>query len=158
MTEPETPKPPDAVSDGSDARLLARLARHEGLRLKPYRDTAGKLTIGIGRNLTDVGITASEATYLLGNDVQTAIAALKAEWPWALRLEPLRAEVMIELVFNMGAGALRQFKQFLIAMEVGAFTAAAADLLESEWAREVGQRAQELAAIIRTAVAADSID
>jgi lysozyme len=158
MTEPRTPKAPDAVSDRSDARLLARLTRHEGLRLKPYRDTGGKLTIGIGRNLTDVGITASEATYLLGNDVQTAIAALKAEWPWALRLEPQRAEVMIELVFNMGAGALRQFKQFLIAMEAGAFTAAAADLLESEWAREVGQRAQELAAIIRTAVAADSVD
>ncbi len=32
-------------------RIKAQLVRHEGLRLKPYRCTAGKLTIGIGRNL-----------------------------------------------------------------------------------------------------------
>ena len=32
-------------------RIKEQLVRHEGLRLKPYRCTAGKLTIGIGRNL-----------------------------------------------------------------------------------------------------------
>ncbi|MDY0127369.1 MAG: hypothetical protein RBR69_04500 [Candidatus Cloacimonadaceae bacterium] len=42
-------------------RIKEQLVRHEGLRLKPYRCTAGKLTIGIGRNLNDCGITQSEA-------------------------------------------------------------------------------------------------
>lgn len=47
------------------SRLHDMLIRHEGLRLKPYHDTVRKLTIGIGRNLDDVGITHEEALILL---------------------------------------------------------------------------------------------
>ena len=49
-------------------RMKEQLLRHEGLRLKPYRCTAGKLTIGIGRNLDDCGISQKEAYALLDND------------------------------------------------------------------------------------------
>ena len=42
-------------------RIKEQLVRHEGLRLKPYRSSAGKLTIGIGRNLDDRGIRQKEA-------------------------------------------------------------------------------------------------
>lgn len=41
------------------------LIRHEGLKLKPYQCTAGKLTIGVGRNIEDMGITEDEAIYML---------------------------------------------------------------------------------------------
>ena len=51
-------------------RIKAQLVRHEGLRLKPYRCTAGKLTIGIGRNLDDCGISQTEAYLLLENDIR----------------------------------------------------------------------------------------
>jgi lysozyme len=50
-------------------RIKAQLVRYEGLRLKPYRCTAGKLTIGIGRNLDDCGISQTEAYVLLENDI-----------------------------------------------------------------------------------------
>lgn len=45
------------------------LIRHDGLRLKPYRDTRNKLTIGVGRNLDDVGITREEALMLPNNEI-----------------------------------------------------------------------------------------
>jgi len=54
-------------------RLQNTLEHHEGLRLKPYKDSVGKLTIGIGRNLDDVGISKSEALLLLQNDIDVAI-------------------------------------------------------------------------------------
>ena len=54
--------------------IKTMLVKDEGLRLKPYRDTAGKLTIGVGRNLSDVGISVDEAYYLLANDVKRAEA------------------------------------------------------------------------------------
>ena len=38
-----------------------QLIEHEGLEQKVYRCTAGKLTIGVGRNLEDKGITEEEA-------------------------------------------------------------------------------------------------
>ena len=140
--------PGDLQSD-----LISRLIRHEGVRLKPYRDTDGKLTIGIGRNLTDVGVSMAEATMLLRNDINAAIAALDRDWPWWSGLGGARAQAMIELVFNMGPASLRQFKLFLAAMQAGNFDAAARDLLESAWAKQVGARAEALAAMIRTDLA-----
>ena len=47
--------------------LIEQLKRHEGLKLKPYKCTADKLTIGVGRNLEDVGISEEEAEMLLQN-------------------------------------------------------------------------------------------
>ena len=55
--------------------LKAQLTRHEGLRLKPYRDTLGHLTIGVGRNLSEVGISEAEAIALLDADIQRRYAA-----------------------------------------------------------------------------------
>ena len=50
-------------------RIKAQLVKHEGFRLKPYRCTAGKLTIGIGRNLDDRGISQKEDYAILERDI-----------------------------------------------------------------------------------------
>ena len=34
--------------------LIEQLIDHEGIELKAYKDTVGKITIGVGRNLDDV--------------------------------------------------------------------------------------------------------
>ena len=59
------------------------LIYHEGLRLGVYRCPAGKLTIGVGRNLEDRGITEEEAYYLLRNDIADVAAAVGVRWPGA---------------------------------------------------------------------------
>jgi lysozyme len=134
----------------TDNLFIARLVAHEGLRLKPYRDTAGKLTIGVGRNLDDVGLTRTEALFLLGNDIAAARGALDHRWPWWRTLDPVRRDALTELVFNLGVGGLSAFKQFLSLLQSGAFEAAASDLLETPWAGQVGDRAQSLAVLLRT--------
>jgi lysozyme len=53
--------------------MIRQLTTHEGLRLKPYLCPAGKLTIGIGRNLEGKGITKQEAIMLLENDIQECL-------------------------------------------------------------------------------------
>ena len=55
-----------------------QLILHEGLRLKPYRDTVGKLTIGVGRNLDDVGITRAEAFFCWRTISRPSPASLKS--------------------------------------------------------------------------------
>ena len=45
--------------------IVNQLILHEGLRLKPYRCTAGKLTIGVGRNLETKGLSEEEALFYL---------------------------------------------------------------------------------------------
>ncbi len=53
-------------------KLIEQLKRHEGVKLKPYFCTQGKCTIGVGRNLEDVGISEEEAEMLLINDIERA--------------------------------------------------------------------------------------
>jgi lysozyme len=132
---------------------LQRLLRlHEGVRLKPYRDTVGKLTIGIGRNLDDRGITEVEADLLLEHDLDDVWLALIAAKPWIARLDEVRQAVLIDMGVNLGVAGLLKFKQTLAAIERGDYETAAVQMLDSKWATQVGRRAQRLARMMRDGV------
>jgi len=125
------------------------LVRHEGLRLKPYRDTVGKLTIGIGRNLDDVGISESEARLMLRNDLSQIHEEL-AHLSWFVALDAVRQMALIDMGFNLGLSRLRKFRKMIAAIESGDWLQAAAEMLDSRWARQVGSRADELAYMVQT--------
>lgn len=131
------------------SKLTASISHHEGLVLKVYKDTVGKQTIGYGRNLTDNGITVREAQYLLGNDIQSAIAqAEKEDWWAVVQDDDVRARAMCELVFNLGIGKLRDFTHALAYLRAGDFHNAAGEFMDSGWSRQVGGRAKILCAMI----------
>ena len=130
--------------------LKEQLIRHEGLRLKPYRDTVGKLTIGIGRNLDDVGITDLEARFLCDNDIERIMAQLDRALPWWRGLEgDRRQQALVNMTFNLGLGGVLEFEKALAAMRVGDWAVAAREMLDSKWHKDVGHRAEELAEIVR---------
>lgn len=132
--------------------LIKRIIKHEGLRLKPYRCTAGKLTIGIGRNLDDTGISEAEARYLLENDLQRCHQDCVEAFPWYAGLDEPRQGVICEMCFNLGLARLKGFKKMLIAVETGNYETAAQEMLLSKWAMQVGQRAKTLADIMKRGV------
>src|SRR5580765_6037026 len=98
--------------------LEDQLIRDEGLRLKPYTDTVGKTTIGVGRNLTDVGISKDEALLLLNNDLDAAIADL-SRFPWFVALDAVRQRAVVDLRFNLGMGGFLLFQRFIHDMATG---------------------------------------
>jgi lysozyme len=127
--------------NGQDRELLRKqLVRHEGLRLKPYKDTAGLLTIGIGRNLEHVGLIEEECYYLLDNDLSRCIRDLNTTYVWFKDLDPMRQRVWVDLMFNLGASRLALFRKALAAMNAGDYDTAAAELMDSQWSRQVGKR------------------
>lgn len=126
-------------------RLVEQLKIHEGVKLKPYHCTADKLTIGVGRNLDDVGISEEEASYLLENDIKKCQEQCNAQFPWFAGLTPLRQEAIINLVFNMGISKFKQFKKTIAYIQDGRFDQAGAELLDSNYARQVGQRSTDVA-------------
>lgn len=130
-------------------RLARQLMQDEGLRLKPYRCSAGRLTIGVGRNLEDRGITEEEALVLLDNDIRSFWGQLAAALPWVLRAPEEAQEVLANMCFNLGLAGLLRFTQALAHMEAGRYGAAAAEMLRSRWAAQVGPRAQRLAQRLR---------
>ena len=125
--------------------LTDTLIRHEGMRLEPYQDTVGKLTIGVGRNLDDNGISREEALLLLSNDIDQARAELLSCYPWVASLNQTRQDALINMVFNLGMPRFSKFRKMLAAMEEGDFDQAAQEMLDSRWAEQVKGRAIELA-------------
>jgi lysozyme len=128
------------------------LKRDEGLRLKPYRCTAGKLTIGYGRNLDDRGISQQEAETLLRNDVADAYAECRREFPWFSGLDEAREAIVVSMVFNLGMAKFKGFHNTIAAIARGDYQDAASRMLQSRWAQQVGNRAIRLAAAMRTGV------
>lgn len=121
--------------------LEQELTQHEGLRLKPYTCPAGKLTIGVGRNIEERGITEGEAMYLLRNDIELSTAELAQKLPWFAGAPTKVKEVLINMHFNMGWTKLSGFKNTLGFIQQGKYNEAAAEMLSSQWAKQVGNRA-----------------
>ncbi len=129
--------------------MRAELVRDEGLRLRIYKDTVGKLTIGVGRNLDDVGISKDEAYLMLDNDIQRTSDSLDKNLPWWKTLDEVRQRVILNMAFNMGINSLLGFKNTLAAIQAGRYNDAADGMLASKWSTQVGARATRLADMMR---------
>lgn len=134
--------------------LKDQLILHEGLKLKPYKCTAGKITIGVGRNIEDIGITEGEARALLDNDILRVAQELDNGLPWWRDLSDVRQRVLLDMAFNLGTPTLMKFKNTLGLIEAGDFVGASEEMLRSRWAEQVGQRALTLS----KAMALDVLD
>jgi len=131
-------------------KLRAMLELHEGIRYFPYVDTVGKLTIGVGRNLTDKGLAPSEVSFMLTNDVLEVEQALDVSIPWWRGLNEVRQLVLADMCFNLGIAGLLRFKNTLGHMQVGNYELAADNMMLSKWATQVGSRASKLSRMMRT--------
>ena len=131
--------------------IVAILKRDEGVRLFPYKDTVGKWTIGVGRNLDDVGLSMDEVEYLLSNDLKrTEMEARKFDW--YAGLDEVRQAVVLSMIFNLGPTRFRGFANTIKSIAAGNYADAARRMLQSKWATQVGDRAVRLAKMMRTGV------
>lgn len=143
----------------STDRFQALLIRHEGIRLKLYLDCCGRywrectcakkgrLTGGCGRNFDDVGLSTAETMVLLANDIERA-ENRAASFSWFKSLSVVRQDVVLDMLINL-ADRFDEFKEMIEAIRNGNFERAAAEMLNSAWAGQVGARARELAQMMR---------
>lgn len=131
-------------------KLKGLLLQHESYRQFPYTDTTGHLTIGIGRNLIDRGISTSEAFYLLDDDIIYFTNKLNHYLSFFSHLSENRQIVLIDMCFNLGVQGFLGFREMTSALEAHDYERAANEMLESKWAQQVGERATQLATIMRT--------
>lgn len=133
-------------------KLTADLTLEEGNKNFPYTDTVGKLSIGVGRNLTDTGISDDEISVLLSNDIDGVIRDLGVHLPWlADHPEPVQRAVA-DMCFNMGIRTLLTFVNALATLKARQYDAAADEFLKSKWAQQVPRRAQKVTNLIRSCV------
>lgn len=112
--------------------IITSLMRHEGFSGHPYRCTAGKLTVGYGRNLEGKGLSRPEGAYLLENDVTDGIAEALQAFPWLAKVDEVRSAVIVECAIALGLPVYLGFKKHIAACAVGDWDTAAAELLDSK--------------------------
>ncbi len=115
----------------------------------PYRDTVGKLSIGVGFNLDDEGLKNAEIDYIL----ERRIAQIQLELPnlistWEALDEGQRL-ALVDMTYNLGWTRLSKFKKMLKHLDDGKYDLAASELLNSKYARQVGQRAVRNAELLK---------
>ena len=126
------------------------IKRHEGISLKPYRDTLGFLTIGYGRNLDGAGISQDEAEYLLQADLARATNAARELVPDFGDIGLARQAALVSMAFQLGRGGLSQFKAMLSAIEAKDWPRARLEALHSRFAEQTPRRAEEVAEMLLT--------
>lgn len=130
-------------------KLMAQLIIDEGRRALSYVDTVGKITAGVGRNITDRPFSDDEIDLMLRNDVAGVERDLDKRLPWWRQMTPARQNVLANMCFNLGINRLLGFERTLTHMRAGRYDDAAREMLDSRWARQVGDRAKRLATLMR---------
>lgn len=132
---------------------IEQMIRHqEGERLTAYVDSVGKTTVGVGRNLTDKGISEEESQMFLYRDIADAIEDVLHNFSCYDQLSRPRQLVLISMAFNLGRDRLSKFVRFIGAVHLGKYDEAAEEMLNSKWAGQVGVRAITLAHMMRNNV------
>ena len=131
-------------------RLITQLKIHEGVRSKVYLDTEGIETIGVGRNLVDRGLSDDEIELMLANDIRDFQEEVESAFPWWSDMDDVRQRVVVDMAFNMGLGSLSKFVNTLAHIENGRYEEASVEMLDSKWARQVGDRANVLSDMMKT--------
>ena len=157
-------------------KIKAQLIRHEGKKYFPYRCTAGKLTIGIGRNLddnwlteeeqnfifldkktkeeaieylTDIGLNDAEIDLLFFNDIEKVERGLQKSYSWYFDKPENVKLVMLDMAFNLGLKGFGTFYNTIDFIKSGDYYLASINMLKSKWAGQVGKRAQYLSKLIQ---------
>lgn len=132
-------------------KLREELIRDEGFELMPYRCSSGKLTIGVGRNLTDCGISPAEARFMFANDLHRAIKIAETVVGVVVfqGLTEARQRVLVNMAYNLGPAGLRGFTRMLAAIWRADYEEVATQMMDSVWAKQVGSRAERLAEMMR---------
>lgn len=133
-------------------KLLASLKQHEGRSLTAYQDSRGIWTIGYGRNLQNLKITPGQADAWLVEDLNTAAGEAAKFSEFSYLNTEARRNAFIEMVFNMGSTRVKGFAAMLKAIRMGWWNLVAEEALNSQWAKQVGERANQLAEMFRTGV------
>lgn len=125
------------------------IQQNEGCKLKVYTCTAGKLTIGWGRNLEQRGLTQAEADLLLENDIKACEQDL-SEYSWFKNLNESRQAVVVDMRYQLGAAGFNRFRKMIAALYDHDYETAADEMLESEYALQTPNRAYKNSEIMRT--------
>ena len=150
----ESSKGASSLVAGMDA-VKQMIIRHEGLRTRPYQDSLGLWTVGVGHLIGDGKslpanmnreFSQKEVMDLFEKDFAKHYGIAQQTPGWDKANETGKG-AMIDLAFNMGRW-WPKFPNTAKALMAGDFSSAAAGLRDSKWFTQVGNRGSVISSMM----------
>lgn len=117
----------------------------EGFCGRAYRCPSGYLTVGYGHNLESNVISEETASVILAEDVRKVVSQFdSAKLKHIRRLPENWQFVCADMLFNLGSASFLGMRRLNEALENQAFNKALAELVDSSWFTQVGDRSKLL--------------
>lgn len=110
--------------------LIRNIVKYEELKLYPYVLDNDSIVVGIGRVISDDGISYDEALFLLGNDLETIERALNS-YGWYSTLPDNIKHALIHLCFFCKLSRVLDEVDFINALALNDFKSACIHLINS---------------------------
>jgi lysozyme len=148
-----------APAVGADDKwIMDMVKKHEGVRTKPYKDSVGLWTIGVGHLIGDGKslppewnreFSMAEIDALFAEDFEHHKKAAE-KIPGYSSANKATQGALIDLTFNMGAAWYKKWPNFIKALVAGNMQQAAEELQGSKWYQQVKGRAANIVALIKS--------
>ena len=135
-------------------KLRKELERDEGVKYEVYLDHLSYPTFGIGHLITDddpergaaVGTKVSDdrVKEAFSSDIETVLSDCERLYEDFRDLPEEVQLIIANMMFNMGATRLSKFKGMKRGVDARDWTAAAAEMVDSRWYKQVTNRANRL--------------
>ena len=125
-------------------KLLNDIKESEGFRDKVYDDSLGIPTIGFGFAIKDLVLEEDICDIILARKVEKLVAKVNIKFPFLKDIPIDKAEIIIEMCYQMGVTGVSKFKKMIKHLENGNFEKASVEMLDSKWAKQTPNRALKL--------------
>lgn len=131
-------------------KLTETLKSDEGSSLTAYTDSVGTTTIGVGRNLTYVGLRQSEVDTMLRNDIHDAVSHALDIFPGWHELPEEAQHVVVNMIFQLGRRGFMKFRRFISKIKAHDWWGAADEAQNSLAAQQAPERFQRHADALKS--------
>ena len=130
--------------------IIEQLKIHEGYKPKVYKCTAGVDTIGIGFAIKDLELSEDVCELILKEKLEVLEERFEKKFDW-FKTSPIEVRnVMLNMAYQLGFRGFCKFKKTLSYLENAEWESASKEMLDSKWAKQTPNRANELSEIIKS--------
>ena len=129
--------------------VIEQIKKHEGFRSKVYKCSLGYDTIGYGFAIKDLVLDKDIADQILTRKVYDLVCKIQDKFRWFDKLPQEAADVVVNMCFQLGVTGFSKFKKTIVLLKSHKFKAASVEMLDSKWALQTPNRAEELSHILR---------
>ena len=129
--------------------LIEEIKVHEGFRDKVYKCSEGFDTIGYGFAIKDLILDQDIAEMILDRKLKALTENINNKFDWFNESPQKVQDVVSNMCYQIGLSGFSKFKKTIYYLETEQYEEAADEMLDSLWARQTPNRANELSNNIR---------